>query len=84
MLPRAVGSGCRNVVGYVGSSANSIYMQDFGVTSRPLSKVAFGLLTTRQRLEVLLAIAEALTDLHHRGIVHADLKPSNVTRVLGK
>ena len=75
-------SGCRNVVAYVGSSTNSIYMQDFGVTSRPLSKVAFGLLSTRQRLEVLLAIAQALTDLHHRGIVHADLKPSNVRSLL--
>ena len=45
-------SGCRNVVAYVGTSANSLYMQDFGVDSKPLSDVPFAELSTRHRLEV--------------------------------
>jgi hypothetical protein len=35
-------------------------------------------LTPRQRLELFVAVCQAVQHAHHKGIIHRDLKPSNV------
>jgi serine/threonine protein kinase len=35
-------------------------------------------LTTRQRLELFIAVCQAVQHAHHKGIIHRDLKPSNI------
>lgn len=43
-------------------------------------------LDTRQRLQLFVAVAQAVQHAHHKGIIHRDIKPSNVlvTRQEGK
>jgi serine/threonine protein kinase len=35
-------------------------------------------LTTRERLELFVAVCRAVQHAHQKGIIHRDLKPSNV------
>jgi tetratricopeptide (TPR) repeat protein len=48
------------------------------VRGRPLLEYAGAHLNTRQRLELMLKICEAVDHAHRHGIIHRDLKPGNI------
>ena len=48
------------------------------VNGKSLSQLLEEGLTLRRSVEIVSAIAEALSEAHHHGIVHRDIKPSNI------
>ncbi len=49
------------------------------VKGEPITAAADrGMLDTTQRLELMIAVCEAVQHAHHKGIIHRDLKPSNI------
>ncbi len=63
----------------VGKDQDTVYIAMEYVTGRPLDEVArSGGLTTDQAVEVVCQVAAALDYAHGKGIVHRDVKPSNI------
>ncbi len=64
----------------VGKDRDTVYIAMEYVTGRPLDEVirSGGLTTTEQAVEVVRQVAEALDYAHSKGIVHRDVKPSNI------
>jgi serine/threonine protein kinase/TolB-like protein len=61
-----------------GGKANSFIAMEY-VEGKPLSRYAHEKnLSLTEAIEIVLEIAQALEAAHHRGIVHRDVKPSNV------
>ena len=48
------------------------------VNGKPLNELLESGLNLRRSVEIVISIAEALSEAHERGIVHRDIKPSNV------
>lgn len=61
-----------------GVAEGRFYMATEFISGRPLDRAAAGLELLRTRVALLARVADAVQILHERGVIHRDLKPTNI------